>query len=325
MKNIKRIILVLIMILIGLIIAIFVLVKNSPMEEREPTAENENVSNSTENSTSNATDTNTTNTTNTTNDSLLDDNMPQDTLVERNSYIAKSTNDYVFFSIDDYINTFFTYIKNHQDNEALNLLQDRNTTNIINISRNISKWYSQEMYQYEGERNFTYYIRGILVNGEETKFDEYYVKFTIDYTNETFDMLFLTNQEYQQTIQNTSQNFIQDREISKNDYNQYKENDLSVEEFCERYRNDFIFKLKYNVDLAYNLLDEENKRNQFNNDIEAFKQYVEQNKESLYTSNVQECQQEIENEFIVLSIKSENKIYQIKRTALMEYTVAIDE
>lgn len=326
-KNIRKAIFILIIILIFVLFALLSLIKNK-QKEVNPNKTNIDSANNMTNSTSinsmegvnnNLIDTNRTI------EDLVEDGNPQDSIVERKSFISKETSEYIFFSIDDNINQFFTYIKKDQKEEALNLLRERNTTNIDKVSRNISKWYSQEMYKYEGNNNFVYFVRGFIVNEKETNFTEYHIEFTIDYSNETFDMLFLSKQEYEQKVTSSDRNHIQEREISKNEYNSYKENTMSSQEFCERYIKDFIFKLKYNVDLAYDLLDEEWRKNKFNDNIESFKEYVNQNKEILYNIKMQDYKKEINKDSILLIIKGQNNdIYKIKRTNLMEYTIVIE-
>lgn len=253
----------------------------------------------------------------------------QDTLVEINSNINKETNDYKFFAVDDLINDFMIYI-NTENQEAVNALIDSSYSqeyNVQNISGTIDRFYSQEMYKQDSVTNSIYYVRGIveLVNSQnEINVGNNYFKVYVDNNNLTASIVFLTEQEYKSAIEANS-NEIEEKTIEQNEYNKFEEKMLTEWDLSERYIEDYELKLKYNIDEAYNLLDEDYKNKKFNNNIQDFENYVEQNKEILYNISIYNCTTQIEENYIQYNVEdANNNIFVIKRTNALEYKILLD-
>lgn len=253
----------------------------------------------------------------------------QDTLVEINSNINKETNDYKFFAVDDLINDFMIYI-NTENQEAVNALIDSSYSqeyNVQNISGTIDRFYSQEIYKQDSITNSIYYVRGIveLVNSQnEVNVGNNYFKVYVDNNNLTASIVFLTEQEYKSAIEANS-NEIEEKTIEQNEYNKFEEKMLTEWDLSERYIEDYELKLKYNIDEAYNLLDEDYKNKKFNNNIQDFENYVEQNKEILYNISIYNCTTQIEENYIQYNVEdANNNIFVIKRTNALEYKILLD-
>ncbi len=253
----------------------------------------------------------------------------QDTLVEINSNINKETNDYKFFAVDDLINDFMIYI-NTENQEAVNALIDSSYSqeyNVQNISGTIDRFYSQEIYKQDSITNSIYYVRGIveLVNSQnEVNVGNNYFKVYVDNNNLTASIVFLTEQEYKSAIESNS-NEIEEKTIEQNEYNKFEEKMLTEWDLSERYIEDYELKLKYNIDEAYNLLDEDYKNKKFNNNIQDFENYVEQNKEILYNISIYNCTTQIEENYIQYNVEdANNNIFVIKRTNALEYKILLD-
>lgn len=253
----------------------------------------------------------------------------QDTLVEINSNINKETNDYKFFAVDDLINDFMIYI-NTENQEAVNALIDSSYSqeyNVQNISGTIDRFYSQEMYKQDSVTNSIYYVRGIveLVNSQnEINVGNNYFKVYVDNNNLTASIVFLTEQEYENAIEANS-NEIEEKTIEQNEYNKFEEKMLTEWDLSERYIEDYELKLKYNIEEAYNLLDEDYRNKKFNNNIQEFENYIEQNKEILYNISIYNCTTQIEENYIQYNVEdANNNIFVIKRTNALEYKILLD-
>lgn len=253
----------------------------------------------------------------------------QDTLVEINSNINKETNDYKFFAVDDLINDFMIYI-NTENQEAVNALIDSSYSqeyNVQNISGTIDRFYSQEIYKQDSITNSIYYVRGIveLVNSQnEVNVGNNYFKVYVDNNNLTASIVFLTEQEYKSAIEANS-NEIEEKTIEQNEYNKFEEKMLTEWDLSERYIEDYELKLKYNVEEAYNLLDEDYRNKKFNNNIQEFENYIEQNKETLYNISIYNCTTQIEENYIQYNVEdANNNIFVIKRTNALEYKILLD-
>lgn len=253
----------------------------------------------------------------------------QDTLVEINSNINKETNDYKFFAVDDLINDFMIYI-NTENQEAVNALIDSSYSqeyNVQNISGTIDRFYSQEIYKQDSVTNSIYYVRGIveLVNSQnEINVGNNYFKVYVDNNNLTASIVFLTEQEYKSAIEANS-NEIEEKTIEQNEYNKFEEKMLTEWDLSERYIEDYELKLKYNIEEAYNLLDEDYRNKKFNNNIQEFENYIEQNKETLYNISIYNCTTQIEENYIQYNVEdANNNIFVIKRTNALEYKILLD-
>lgn len=253
----------------------------------------------------------------------------QDTLVEINCNINKETNDYKFFAVDDLINDFMIYI-NTENQEAVNALIDSSYSqeyNVQNISGTIDRFYSQEMYKQDSVTNSIYYVRGIveLVNSQnEINVGNNYFKVYVDNNNLTASIVFLTEQEYENAIEANS-NEIEEKTIEQNEYNKFEEKMLTEWDLSERYIEDYELKLKYNIEEAYNLLDEDYRNKKFNNNIQEFENYIEQNKEILYNISIYNCTTQIEENYIQYNVEdANNNIFVIKRTNALEYKILLD-
>lgn len=253
----------------------------------------------------------------------------QDTLVEINSNINKETNDYKFFAVDDLINDFMIYI-NTENQEAVNALIDSSYSqeyNVQNISGTIDRFYSQEIYKQDSVTNSIYYVRGIveLVNSQnEINVGNNYFKVYVDNNNLTASIVFLTEQEYENAIEANS-NEIEEKTIEQNEYNKFEEKMLTEWDLSERYIEDYELKLKYNIEEAYNLLDEDYRNKKFNNNIQEFENYIEQNKETLYNISIYNCTTQIEENYIQYNVEdANNNIFVIKRTNALEYKILLD-
>lgn len=253
----------------------------------------------------------------------------QDTLVEINSNINKETNDYKFFAVDDLINDFMIYI-NTENQEAVNALIDSSYSqeyNVQNISGTIDRFYSQEIYKQDSVTNSIYYVRGIveLVNSQnEINVGNNYFKVYVDNNNLTASIVFLTEQEYENAIEANS-NEIEEKTIEQNEYNKFEEKMLTEWDLSERYIEDYELKLKYNIEEAYNLLDEDYRNKKFNNNIQEFENYIEQNKEILYNISIYNCTTQIEENYIQYNVEdANNNIFVIKRTNALEYKILLD-
>ena len=100
---------------------------------------------------------------------------------------------------------------------------------------------------------------------------------------------------------------------------------LTEWDLSERYIEDYELKLKYNIEEAYNLLDEDYRNKKFNNNIQEFENYIEQNKEILYNISIYNCTTQIEENYIQYNVEdANNNIFVIKRTNALEYKILLD-
>ena len=295
MKNIKKVIIILIIVLI--ILAIFLIIfsslKNTQTEYPESDA----------------------------------NSGPQDTPIELNEYIEKEKDDNKIFMINDYINTMFLYANQNNTNALDVIVNNYEEIQQMNLEQKKSKYYIQEAYRKENLEKADYYIKGILQTSNEDyeeTFSEVYLEVKLDYNNQAICIYVINQDAFNQNVQNTKK-ALEDFTIEKNNYNVFEQKSYSTEDICNRYISDYIIKLKYNREVAFDFLDDEYKKQKFNNDFEAFDDYIENNKENLYNLTIEKYLQEIEESSIVYTILDTNdNYYTITTIGGLDYKIKLD-
>jgi len=256
---------------------------------------------------------------------LPDDSIPQDIIINASSELKRETNDYKFFAISDFIDKFLQYV-NSNNQVAIKSILDKTYTKEFDIRKfqnNIRTFYAQTMYKQENQKYSIYYVEGYIELINETNYLESYYEIFVDNENMRASIIPLTDEQYNQCIKNAK--IIEDKEIQENEYNKYEELSLSNWNLAERYLNDYILKVKYNIEVAYDILDNLYRERKFSNNIEEFKKYILDNKERFNDINIINCVMKLKEQGIEYNITdSNNNTYIIERKNAMEYTMILD-
>ncbi len=256
---------------------------------------------------------------------LPDDSIPQDIIINASSELKRETNDYKFFAISDFIDKFLQYV-NSNNQVAIKSILDKTYTKEFDIRKfqnNIRTFYAQTMYKQENQKYSIYYVEGYIELINETNYLESYYEIFVDNENMRASIIPLTDEQYNQCIKNAK--IIEDKEIQENEYNKYEELSLSNWNLAERYLNDYILKVKYNIEAAYDILDNLYRERKFSNNIEEFKKYILDNKERFNDINIINCVMKLKEQGIEYNITdSNNNTYIIERKNAMEYTMILD-
>lgn len=254
----------------------------------------------------------------------------QDSIIKLEDYTVKEKNDYTFFSVDEAINKLFEYI-DEENNQAvydltnLEYISQNNIklSNISSIYTKVNKYYSQEMYKIENQDKAIYYIYGFGVIESPNKLQEIYLKVKIDKINFTYSIEPLKEEEYIKA-KNGDIKQIEDKIIAQNANNHYTSDTYSVEKVINIYINDYLFKLKYAPELAFNLLDEEYRDKKFQN-INEFKNYIKDNENRFNNFIMQKYTNEIkENYREYIALDTNNNYYKVNVYGTLEYKIILD-
>lgn len=252
---------------------------------------------------------------------------PQDTPIDLNEYIEEETNYNVVFSVNDYINTMLE-LENDSNSEAImQMVSNYQMIEQMSIKDKQSIFYIQEIYARKSLERVSYFVRGIHRNISEDyteDLSEVYFKVNIDYTTNAALINVLDKETYEQEIQDT-ENTVEDFNIELNDYNSFEQGFYTTEMICNKYLFDFIIKLKYDRELAFEFVDDEYKEQKFNNNINAFNEYIDNNQDRLYNVTIQSYLKDIKEdsiEYIILD--TYNNYYTIKSTGGLEYKIILD-
>ncbi|MCI8481546.1 MAG: hypothetical protein HFJ27_00125 [Clostridia bacterium] len=237
-----------------------------------------------------------------------------------NTEIEKLENKDLFFNIDYYIRKYFGYV-NAQNEEAINQIV---TSKIEQPIDTIVTFKSEEMYVVDKTSNLSVYVYGMLRRGNiETPT---YLIINIDDTNKAFSITNSSNTEYTDA-KNGIVNPIYEQNISinRNVYNEFQFGAVTDLGILNIYFEDYKFKALYQTEEAFKLLDTEYRNKKFQNDIEQYKTYLQNNKQQLQDANIVKHGITKNGQFgEYIAIDSFNHYYKIIETGINQYTIILD-
>lgn len=188
----------------------------------------------------------------------------------------------LYFTIENCINKYMEYLANNNTN-IYNLLdkeyiKEHNITGenvlaIIPTYKSVNKYKTSIMYVITGEDYSTYYIKG------STQEQEVYLIVNTDDENKAFSVIpieenifntkineeIVSNEKYEKTIENNSYNTL---------LYQY----LSEQDIIEKYFQDYLENVVFNINQAYNQLDSDYRAKRFAN-LDDYKNYIKLNED----------------------------------------------
>lgn len=257
----------------------------------------------------------------------FEDGTPQDIEIGYPENSVKEDNDYMFFSIDDYIQQLFDYIY-ELDNMAVYNLTDMeyiennkiNNENIINHytnDKNRMYFCAQEIYKTGNVNNSIYYIYGYKIC--DNKVSNYYIKMKTDYNNYSFEPITINEFE---NAKNGKEKRIDKVKIVSNDYNKYDMKNYTNKELIQKYLIDFKVKLKYFPEEAYKKIDEENKKEKFPQ-MEDFNKYVKENQKIINEIDIFMYDMNLFEDYTEYSFTDFNNYdYKIAIKGILDYKIS---
>lgn len=230
-------------------------------------------------------------------DDIEDGSIPQDTFETLDEYTTKETNDNIFFTINDIIQK--------------------------SLESNTKNYYAQEMYKIQAEDRAVYYTYGLIQDEEKEELQDYYLKVRIDNNNNTFTTEILELEEYQKA-KTGRVNENPNTKIVKTKDNHYEMRSFSSEEIARRYIKDYMLKIKYTPNTAYELLESEYRNKKFRN-IEEFRNYIEKNSNRFINFIMQKYQCEVQEDSLEYTVldRYEN-YYKIIVYDTLNYKIILD-
>lgn len=235
-----------------------------------------------------------------------------------------------FFAVEEMLNDYLLKVTS-KDSEAIysmldnEYIKENNITksNVIHqIPNNIQSFNNmriRKMYEQTNLKNGVYYVHCILQK-EDSSEDIYFALYS-DTENITYSIAHITKETFEKETKHMVGE-LKEKTIKKNQYNTLINYIPDEEEIANRYFTDFIENAVYDVEHAYDLLDEKYKEKRFPT-LKDFEEYI-QNKNSLYTAAVtKKTSNDFDNmEDYILYITNKQKLqlqsYQIRNQD--EYT-----
>lgn len=231
------------------------------------------------------------------------------------------TNRTIFYKVNNCINKYINYIKlnNKEAYEEININTEES------IYENINTFYSEDMYSVDKMVNLTVFVKGTLRSNNKEQ-EKYYVV-NLDYNNDTFVIEDSDLEEYTNATNNQISNIYEDEiTIKKGQYNQTSNNTITDLSVIKIYFDDYKFKAINKPEEAFNLIDAEYKKEKFDDNVNAYKQYVKDNANQIQDANiVKHGITTLENgnkQYII--IDNFDNYYKFTETGINKYIVILD-
>lgn len=258
-----------------------------------------------------------------------EDNVVQDTIV--NNEPIDKLNTYFMFDLEKVINSCFINVENKNSQKVLNVLDSDyikdNNVDIDNVLEKLDISYSefliQEVYSSENEMNGKFYIYGLGKNVKKEVLEELYFIVDVDYENFTYEIYPTTLNVYLEAKKG-NQEKVEIKIINKNDDNNITITEKSTEDLIQKYLYDYKNKINYNIEKAYECLDDSIKKQKYNT-IDLYKEYIENNEETKEITGIDSYNKQIKDEYIEYTVTDNNGInYVINAKELMDYKIVIN-
>ncbi len=255
----------------------------------------------------------------------------QDKLIPLDSFTSKETNDNIVFSLSDVIQKLFSCIALN-DTEAiynmteLKYIKDNKITltTVKSIYPNVQNgvnYYIQDVYKIENYDKSEYYIYGLVL--DNNKVEASYLNIELDTNNSAFGIKPIEYTEYNKA-KNGQIGQINSNKISKNKYNDFNIQSFSTEGLVRHYIRDYLFKVNYMPELAYELL-EDNYRNEKFSNMDEFKIYIQNNADRFSNFALKEYQNKIKEESIqYIATDTNDNYYKFDVYKTLEYKMVLD-
>ncbi len=249
-----------------------------------------------------------------------------------NSDKLETVNEYnTFFTVTSYVNDYINNISNQDSSSLYDVLYsdyiDKKNITLNNIYDNIEKYPINssvkvtKMEYVKVKNDYIYYVEGkvnqITFDGKQEIDDNFKVVVITDFDTLSFAIYPLQeNDNYKKTIDS-----IKKIEIENNKNNKIKNSSLvSKEQICVFYLSDYVDKLNNNIEEAYNLLSDQQKK-QYT--LDKYKEFINANIDKI-TTDADKCSLELSGTNRVYTVIDINKNkYTFTEKNIMNYNVSL--
>lgn len=299
MKNIKLLIIILSILVIGLIITLAILRMESKNTKRNVISNN--ITPSIENNI---------------NSDII---SPKTTILTFNTSIEKETSNSVLYSLNKNINKYFNYIKENNET-AINELGG----NSIYLITNNVKYVVKQAYVTQNQYMSKYYTYGTLTiaNGNYTaQTQEIYMILYLTAENKGYKLQTISKEEY---LNRTALEQNDTIEILEGTYNKFEYEYIDNVKQMEIYLEDYSFQIFNNTENSYNLLNTEYREKRFNS-LQSFVQFLNEKQGQLHNIKINQYTVDEENQNkIYKGTDQYGNYYEIIEKSYMNYEIILD-
>lgn len=249
-----------------------------------------------------------------------------------NSDKLETVNEYnTFFTVTSYINDYINNISNQDSSSLYDVLYsdyiDKKNITLNNIYNNIEEYPINssvkviKMEYVKVKNDYIYYVEGkvnqITFDGKQEIDNNFKVVVITDFDTLSFAIYPLQeNDNYKKTIDS-----IKKIKIEDNKNNKIKNSSLvSKEQICVFYLSDYVDKINNNIEEAYNLLSDQQKK-QYT--LDKYKEFINANIDKI-TTDADKCSLELSGTNRVYKVIDINKNkYTFTEKNIMNYNVSL--
>ena len=144
----------------------------------------------------------------------------------------------------------------------------------------------------------------------------------VDYENLTYEIFPIKSNIYLEAKKG-NQEKVEAKIIMPNEANTIEITEKTTEELIQKYLYDYKNKLNYDIEKAYECLEDSIKKEKYST-IDLYKKYIKENKEITEIAGLRSYSKQIKDEYIEYSAVDENGIsYIINAKELMNYKIEI--
>lgn len=219
------------------------------------------------------------------------------------------------------LNCIENYIQynNEADEEKLSAILEE--TAIIEKYDEIYYLQIEKIYKIERINDTTYFVKTILDD------KNVYFVVNVDYITKSYNIRKSTESEFENARENkVAQKYLQSIEIENNENNEIYDKDLTNKQIANKYFYNYIKLAVNKPEIAFNILEKNYKLKKFNNDINSYKEYVEENKEKIINSaiiNLKVEAQENYKKYVIQDVYE--RTYTITEYNYSNYTIELEE
>ena len=183
------------------------------------------------------------------------------------------------------------------------------------------KFVAKDMNVLSGERIDSYAVCGEKTDEVSNNVQKMYFIFRIDIENMTYDIEEL-NESYNNINEINLETNIQ--EIQNDGTNSFEAETVTSEQMCRIYLEDFTQLELNNPEEAYNLIDEEYKKERFPT-FEDYQKYIEGYKDVIQTGALYQYATDYKDDYTeYILVDNYGTSYTVKETSVMNYTIKLD-
>lgn len=210
------------------------------------------------------------------------------------------------------------YINENSLNDG-NILNILSSLNGIESDYMINEIYKKELAQYQNAKGIIYYLSGTAIRNKEVIDIYFYIR--EDYTNNTFDIQLAGKEELENLKNNNDTEF----EIKQNEYNKIV-NEVNMNyQLCYLFIRDYINYINNMPEEAFNKLDEEYKNIKFNNDYNLFLTYINNNLNKFENITIQEyTEEQLDGKTRYTILDTNNNYYVVILQNGFDYKIMLD-